>query len=275
MRVSRRLDRLIAEPGFAAMPDDRGARTSSAGRRGRRRSWSRPTGPGRSKGSDLVVQLHMLPGGTPRVDSAHHRPVPERHAAGARAAAVKLESKAIDIPAGRGGLRDRRQLRASRRRRRAQRLSPRALPGESRCRAWRRCLTGNRDPAVRSGRGTSGGRISIVTRRRSSCRRARRSAMRFTYDNSDGNRRNPQRPPRRVKWGPQSTDEMGALWLEILPRRRRRVAIAEGFHRAVAAGRHRGRRNAGGRQPRRSAGAQLPGHEVSAGRARATTPWRS
>src|SRR4249920_3976084 len=42
--------------------------------------------------------------------------------------------------------------------------------------------------------------------------------MRFTYDNSDGNRRNPQSPPRHVKWGPQSTDEMGALWLEILPR---------------------------------------------------------
>src|SRR4249920_1731917 len=44
--------------------------------------------------------------------------------------------------------------------------------------------------------------------------------MRFTYDNSDGNRRNPQRPARRVKWGPQSTDEMGALWLEILPKAR-------------------------------------------------------
>jgi len=42
--------------------------------------------------------------------------------------------------------------------------------------------------------------------------------MRFTYDNSDGNRRNPSRPARRVKWGPQSTDEMGALWLEILPK---------------------------------------------------------
>jgi len=43
-------------------------------------------------------------------------------------------------------------------------------------------------------------------------------SMHFTYDNSDRNARNPQHPPRRVKWGPQSTDEMGALWLEILPR---------------------------------------------------------
>jgi Tfp pilus assembly protein PilF len=42
--------------------------------------------------------------------------------------------------------------------------------------------------------------------------------MRFTYDNSDGNRKNPQRPARRIKWGPQSLDEMAALWLEILPK---------------------------------------------------------
>jgi len=44
-------------------------------------------------------------------------------------------------------------------------------------------------------------------------------SMRFTYDNSSANPRNPQRPPQPVKWGPQSTDEMGALWLEVLPRR--------------------------------------------------------
>ena len=46
-------------------------------------------------------------------------------------------------------------------------------------------------------------------------------SMRFTYDNSAANPRNPQRPPQRVKWGPQSTDEMGALWLEVVPRRAR------------------------------------------------------
>jgi tetratricopeptide (TPR) repeat protein len=43
--------------------------------------------------------------------------------------------------------------------------------------------------------------------------------MHFTYDNSDGNPRNPHHPAQRVKWGPQSSDEMGALWLEVLPRR--------------------------------------------------------
>jgi tetratricopeptide (TPR) repeat protein/mono/diheme cytochrome c family protein len=41
--------------------------------------------------------------------------------------------------------------------------------------------------------------------------------MRYTYDNSAANRRNPDRPPRRVRWGQNSTDEMGDLWLQVLP----------------------------------------------------------
>jgi tetratricopeptide (TPR) repeat protein len=40
--------------------------------------------------------------------------------------------------------------------------------------------------------------------------------MRYTYNNSSGNPRNPHRPPRRVTFGPQSTDEMGELWLQVL-----------------------------------------------------------
>lgn len=42
--------------------------------------------------------------------------------------------------------------------------------------------------------------------------------MRFTYDNSDQNVRNPNQPPRPVKWGPYTSDEMGELWLQVLPR---------------------------------------------------------
>jgi hypothetical protein len=41
--------------------------------------------------------------------------------------------------------------------------------------------------------------------------------MRFTYDNSTNNVRNPNRPPQRVVFGPQTTDEMGELWLQVLP----------------------------------------------------------
>src|SRR4030095_4801133 len=43
-------------------------------------------------------------------------------------------------------------------------------------------------------------------------------SMRYTYDNSDANRNNPHHPPVPVIWGPQSSDEMGTLGLQVLPR---------------------------------------------------------
>ena len=42
--------------------------------------------------------------------------------------------------------------------------------------------------------------------------------MRYAYDNSTANRRNPQVPPERVHWGQRSTDEMGDLWIQVVPR---------------------------------------------------------
>ena len=43
-------------------------------------------------------------------------------------------------------------------------------------------------------------------------------SMRFHYDNSAGNPRNPHSPPERVRGGNQSTDEMAHLWLQLLPK---------------------------------------------------------
>jgi tetratricopeptide (TPR) repeat protein len=42
--------------------------------------------------------------------------------------------------------------------------------------------------------------------------------MRYTYDNSAENPRNPQQPPQQVHWGQRSSDEMGDLWLQVLTR---------------------------------------------------------
>jgi Tfp pilus assembly protein PilF/mono/diheme cytochrome c family protein len=44
--------------------------------------------------------------------------------------------------------------------------------------------------------------------------------MQYTYDNSVANRRNPQLPPQRVRWGQNSLDEMGDLWIQVVPRSR-------------------------------------------------------
>lgn len=48
--------------------------------------------------------------------------------------------------------------------------------------------------------------------------RGTRLSMRYTYDNSAGNRHNQHDPPRPVLYGPNSSDEMGDLWLQMLPR---------------------------------------------------------
>ena len=42
-------------------------------------------------------------------------------------------------------------------------------------------------------------------------------AMRYLYDNSADNPRNPSRPPRRVRFGPGATDEMAELMLQVVP----------------------------------------------------------
>jgi hypothetical protein len=43
-----------------------------------------------------------------------------------------------------------------------------------------------------------------------------RVEMEFTYDNSAANPRNPNSPPRRVTWGPDSTDEMAGLHIQVI-----------------------------------------------------------
>jgi tetratricopeptide (TPR) repeat protein len=42
-------------------------------------------------------------------------------------------------------------------------------------------------------------------------------SMRYVYDNSEENPLNPNHPPARVRGGNRSSDEMGHLWLQVLP----------------------------------------------------------
>jgi Flp pilus assembly protein TadD len=50
-------------------------------------------------------------------------------------------------------------------------------------------------------------------------------SMRYHYDNTAQNTRNPNSPPKRVLGGNAATDEMGHLWLQVLP-------VSPGDHRA-------------------------------------------
>ena len=42
-----------------------------------------------------------------------------------------------------------------------------------------------------------------------------RLSMTYTFDNSIGNPRNPDRPPSRTRWGWRSTDEMADVWIQV------------------------------------------------------------
>lgn len=44
-----------------------------------------------------------------------------------------------------------------------------------------------------------------------------RLEMEFVYDNSSRNPRNPSRPPKRVRWGPETADEMAGLHFQAIP----------------------------------------------------------
>jgi tetratricopeptide (TPR) repeat protein len=51
--------------------------------------------------------------------------------------------------------------------------------------------------------------------------------LRYTYDNTSANPRNPNKPPRRVVYGPNSTDEMAELWIQAVPARRQDLAVLQ------------------------------------------------
>ena len=52
-------------------------------------------------------------------------------------------------------------------------------------------------------------------------------SMKWTYDNSARNERNPHDPPRRVVAGNRASDEMSHLWLQVLPERREDLPLLQ------------------------------------------------
>jgi len=55
--------------------------------------------------------------------------------------------------------------------------------------------------------------------------RGARLEFSISYDNSAANIRNPNHPPRRIVFGPQSTDEMAELWFQLLPKNANDLAL--------------------------------------------------
>jgi tetratricopeptide (TPR) repeat protein len=228
-RLARRLDRAESGPGFAAMPEDQVLNVYG---------WS----PGRvpvmesadtawtlDEGSDLAVQLHMIAGAAPetvrpRIGLYFSRTPPTR-----TPVVIKLESKVIDIPAGESAyvVEDSYVLPADvdivsmypHAHYLAKQMTGTAvLPNGS-----QQTLLSIPEWDIRwqdQYRYAAPLRLPAGTTLQ----------MRFTYDNSARNTHNPARPPTRVRWGPKSTDEMAALWVEVIPRRADDVARLEADH---------------------------------------------
>ena len=217
-RVSRRLDRAEAGPGFATMPEDEVQNVFG---------WS----PGKvpvlepadtawalEDGTDLVVQLHMVSGTKaetvqPTIGLFFSNTPPSR-----APIVVKLESKSIDIPAGDANyvVEDNYVLPVDVD---AVSVYPHAhyLAGEMRGTAT--LPDGTTKPLIWIRRWDVRWQDQYRYRTPLFLPKGTMLQMRFTYDNSAANPNNRNKPPRRVTWGAQSTDEMGALWLEVVPRR--------------------------------------------------------
>jgi len=225
-RTGRRLDRADAEPGFATMPE--GEVQDVFG-------WS----PGKvptmepadtawtlEEGSDLVAQLHMVPAATaqtvhPQVGLFFSTTPPTRVPI-----VVKLESKVIDIPAGEANyvVEDSYTLPVDVE---AVSVYPHAHYLATRMDGSATLPDGRVTPLLSIPRWNIRWQDQYRYRTPVALPRGTTLRMRFVYDNSASNPSNRFKPPRRVQWGPLSTDEMGALWLEVVPARAEDAAVLE------------------------------------------------
>jgi tetratricopeptide (TPR) repeat protein len=225
-RAGRRLDRADAEPGFASMPESDVQDVFG---------WS----PGKvpvmepadtawalDEGSDLVAQLHMVPGATaqpvrPSVGLFFSTTPPTRVPV-----VVKLESKAIDIQAGDAAyvVEDSYTLPVDVE---AVSVYPHAHYLATRMDGTATLPDGRVTPLLSIARWNIRWQDQYRYRTPLVLPRGTTLHMRFVYDNSAANPNNRFTPPRRVQWGPLSTDEMGALWLEVVPKQPQDIALLE------------------------------------------------
>jgi tetratricopeptide (TPR) repeat protein len=235
-RESRALDRAEPGPGFATMDSD--AVHNVYG-------WS----PGKvpalepaanawtlDPGADLVLLLHMIAGAEsqvmqPMVGLFFADTPPTR-----TPISVKLESKAIDIPAGASDyvIEDSYVLPADVD---AVSVYPHAHYLAKEMRATATLPDGTQQPLIWIRQWDFRWQDRYRYRSPLFLPQGTRLSMRFTYDNSAANPNNRHRPPQRVRAGPRATDEMASLWLEVVPRRAEDVARlnADFVRRMIAA----------------------------------------
>lgn len=225
-RSTRHLDALDPEPGWVGMqaglaesPDGHflgwtPGKTSLEAPEGM--TWRLP------RGSDLVLQLHLLP----RPDAApvqvqvgfHFGETPSR-----TSTRLRLGTKAMEVRAGETNYRIRDDYRLPVDVELVG-LYPHAHYLGREMRAWAEFEDGRRQPLLHIPDWDFNWQAEYRFARPVSLPAGAKLAMEFRYDNSADNPQNPHDPPRRVRYGPESSDEMGDLWIQVVPRREEDLA---------------------------------------------------
>lgn len=217
--ASRRLDALDAEPGFGGMemgqsepPDGHflgwtPGRTAHPGSAGM--AWRL------DRGTDLVMQLHMLPTGKPEtirpeIGFYFSDEPPTLHPS-----VVTLYNNDIDIPAGESSyvLEDSFELPVD-----VELLGvyPHAHYLGQRLTGLARLPDGSERPFIDIPDWNFDWQDEYRYVEPLPLPAGTTLTLRYVYDNSADNVRNPNIPPRRVRYGNQSTDEMGSLAIQML-----------------------------------------------------------
>ena len=174
--------------------------------------------------TDLIVNLHLQPSGKPeRIQPEIGLYFTDR-APTRFPMLVQLEHDgAIDVaPGTRASVTDELTLPAA-----AQLLAiyPHAHYIGRRIEAWATLPSGKRIELIRISDWDINWQASYTYRKPIDLPANTRVAMRVAFDNSAENPRNPSHPPKRVHAGNRSEDEMGHVWLQLLPAKDDRLTL--------------------------------------------------
>ncbi len=226
-RQSRRLDEKDPEVGFPGMS------TPASPPQGHNLSWQ----PGKigiveseefswllKAGSDLVVQMHMQPSGKPEPIQATAGFFFSSRPPSKTPALINLTSQVIDIPAGMTNyvVERRYTLPVD-----ADLLSilPHAHYVAKEMQGFAQLPDGTRKWLILIKNWDFNWQTDYRYQNPIDLPKGTILVMRFTYDNSTNNVRNPNQPPRPVAYGLQTTDEMAELWFQLVPRKAADLAV--------------------------------------------------
>jgi tetratricopeptide (TPR) repeat protein len=217
--ASRELDAKDAEPGFPGMDT---ALSESPG--GQFLGWTPGKVPLRSPdgmawtlepGTDLVVQLHMVPTGKPEPIQISVGFFFTEHPPTKRPLVLRLRNDELDIPAGASEyvVEDSMTLAAALD---VTKIYPHAHYLGKRMEVFGELPDGKRKDLIRIEDWNFNWQDDYQYETPIHLPKGTRLTMRYTFDNSADNPRNPRVPPVEVRFGNRSSDEMATLTLQVL-----------------------------------------------------------